>query len=205
MNYAKCSICHEKDFTENMLIPCKCDRWVHRKCLDKRRVSSAEHYEKCPECGSTYQTEKKVIPEWIKYTQIIGSVILDLCIFISMFTFASIVTGKVLKKFGYQVAGYSEAVTGCLVICGVVGFVVVVCAMVSSWKNGCVGGGFMPMHSDSSDNVITILVIIGIIALITATAYWMYHAISERIAKHKRSVGVKENVVIDYTRGIDVV
>lgn len=119
-----------------------------------------------------------------------------------MFAFASLITGKGLKKVGYQMEGVSETVTGCLVICGVLGCVAVVFGLMCMIRDG----GFMPhvVPNCDSDSALAMFVIIGIIVLVGAAIYWSYYTIRKRIDRHRRSVGVKENVVVDYTRGIDV-
>jgi Na+/melibiose symporter-like transporter len=61
---------------------------------------------------------------------------------------------------------------------------------------------FMPHFECRDESALFAFVIIGAVVLVAVTLWWSYKTISERIERHKRSVGVKEFIVTDYTRGI---
>jgi hypothetical protein len=199
MDYAKCVLCKEKDHTGNMIRACKCDQWTHRDCLNKKRVSDAKSFSSCPVCGSDYNMEKHEIAEWRKIAEIIGSVLIDLCGFVLAFVAGSLVLGEFLIFCGAETT-LKPPIFGALVIFGVLGFI----ALVYGLSQMAHGGIWFPMHMDvgRNDGALVMLIVIGAIGVVAAAIYWTVVTVKERIEKHKRSVGVREFVVRDYTRGV---
>jgi hypothetical protein len=200
MDYAKCALCKEKDHTGNMIRACKCDQWTHRECLNKKRVSDAKYFSSCPVCGSDYNMEKQVIPEWRKIAEIVFSVFSDLCGFALVFAAGSFVLGRFLIFCGAQTT-FKPHVFGALVAFGILGFI----ALVYGLSTMAHGGFWFPLHMDfgRNDGAIVVLIVLGAIIVVAAAVYWTVTTLQERLAKHRRSIGVKEFVVRDYSRGIN--
>lgn len=198
--YAKCSLCNEKDLTENLLIPCKCNRWVHRSCLNKKRIESKEYFDRCPVCEAEYCMQQKQYPNWRKYAEIYGSLIRDLMLFATLFLAASFVTGTIARKLGIQ-TGFPDTVFGGFVICGVVGFVVAIYTMIMLANDG----SFFILNAPDmqGDNMLVMFVVIGVIALVVGTGYWFVKAFQDRLERHERAFGVKEKIVLDYAAGTE--
>jgi hypothetical protein len=199
MDYAKCALCKEKDHTGNMIRACKCDQWTHCDCLNKKRISDAQYFSSCPDCGSDYNMEKQEFPEWRKIAEIVGSVLLDLSGFILAFGAGSLVIGKVFIFFGVQTT-LKPHIYGGLVVLGVLGFVALVYGIAMTAR----GAFWFPMHLNvgRDNNAMILLIVIGAIVVITAAVYWTCVTIKERVEKHRRSIGVREFVVKDYARGV---
>lgn len=201
IEYSKCRICKEKDRTENMLMPCLCGTWVHRSCLNKKRISDPSYYDSCPICGAHYNFEKKKIPEWKKITQIVLSVVFDLLTFIALFVIFSYIIGKLIQKTGQKPLGITNStVLGAAIVFCVLGVITVIVAILYVAQNN----PFIINTFDCNDeNAFVVFIIIGAVAVLSATAYVTYITLKKRLDKHKRAVGVKENVVHDYLRGVD--
>ena len=201
MDYAKCSICKEKDFTNNLIVPCKCDKYVHRSCLNKKRIKEPAYFDQCPICAATYNMEKKEIPEWKKITQIVFSVIFDFMTFIITFVAASSIFGWVLVKLGIKFAWTDKPFfIGSIVMIGILGFISFLYGLMLIMKDNIF---FLHNLDFRGENALFLFLIIGAIVLISASIYWIYKTLKERIEHHKRSIGVKEFEVKDYTRGIE--
>jgi uncharacterized membrane protein len=201
MDYAKCAFCKEKDHTKNMLMPCRCDHWVHRDCLNKKRIADPNYFSECPVCKSAYNLEQKKIPEWRKYAEIIGSVVLDLATFAMLFCAASIATGKLLIALKVE-SRLTPGQLGAFVICGVLGFIAFIAGIVMIMKDQPVYLYWFHGIQCDNDSAPLIFVTIGAIVLAIAAVWWAVVTIKARIEKHQRAIGVKEFVVKDYTRGI---
>jgi hypothetical protein len=201
MDYAKCAICKEKDHTGNMLRACKCDQWTHRDCLNKKRVSDASYFASCPVCGADFNMEKREISECRKISEIVGSVLLDLCAFVVMFVGAAAVFGRFLIWTGVGTT-LGPTVVGALTMFGILGVLAMIVGLVHLTRDG---GMIYFMHGMNfrDDSALTVFVVIGILVAVGAAIYWTVKTIKERIAKHKREIGVRELVVQDYTRGIN--
>ncbi|OHT10663.1 hypothetical protein TRFO_04165 [Tritrichomonas foetus] len=202
IDYSKCRICKEKDHTNKMIMPCKCGTWVHRSCLNKKRVSDPAYYESCPICGATYNFEFKKMPEWKKHFQIISSVILDVISICSMFALSSFILGKLFITFNIK----SELIPnptlfGGAIICGIIGFCIIIYAMSQ--------GGFFYFYpsnfysGNNNNDALMAFVVIGIVAVFASLIYYTYYITKSRYERHRRAVGVKENVVTDYLKGVD--
>jgi hypothetical protein len=201
MDYSKCAICKEKDHTGNMLRACKCDQWTHRDCLNKKRISDASYFASCPVCGTDFNMEKKEISEWRKIAEIIGSVLLDLCGFTVAFAGAAALFGRFLIWMGVHTT-FGPNTLGALTMFGILGVITMIIGIAQLARDG---GMIYFMHGMNfrDDSAVAVFVIIGILVAVGATIYWTVKTIRERIAKHKRAIGVRELVVQDYTRGID--
>lgn len=199
--YSKCRICHEKDRTENMLMPCKCGNWVHRSCLNKKRISDPSYYDSCPICGAHYNFEKKEIPEWRKTTEIVLSVLFDLLAFILLFTVSSYLLGKLIQKTNHKPLNISNStLLGAAIIFGILGIIIVI---VSVFYAAQYNPFFINTVDCNDENALVVFIIIGAVAVVSATVYFTYQTLKDRLERHKRAVGVKENVVQDYLRGVD--
>lgn len=193
--FAKCALCNQKDSTENLLMPCKCHRWVHRACLNKRRVESQEFFDHCPVCGTEYCIQQKQYPNWRKYVEIYGSVLRDLLVMGAIFLAASMATGKIMRILGI-VTKYSDSTVGAMVIAGVVGFIACVCAMFYLLQESNVY--LFDLPDCRGDNAAIVFVVIGVAVLIGGTSYWIVITVQERLKRHERAFGVKEKIVLDY-------
>lgn len=201
VEYSKCRICKEKDRTENMLMPCKCGTWVHRSCLNKKRISDPSYYDSCPICGAHYNFEKKKIPEWKKTTEIVLSVVFDLLAFITLFLLFSYLIGKLIQKSGKKPLNISNStILGSAIVFGILGIIAFIVAIFYLAQNNPF---FINTVDCNDENAFVIFIIIGAVTVLTATVYVTYITLKERLEKHKRAIGVKENVVRDYLRGVD--
>ena len=52
----KCRICNKEDSRSNLILPCKCDGYVHDRCIDDQRSNSLnpESYYRCGVCYDKY-------------------------------------------------------------------------------------------------------------------------------------------------------
>lgn len=57
-----CRICHkfprDRSKLDDVLVPCRCRGWVHRKCLDAGRSASPAAFSACSQCGFIYRLKK---------------------------------------------------------------------------------------------------------------------------------------------------
>ena len=184
-----------------MIMPCKCGTWVHRSCLNKKRISDASYYDSCPMCGAHYNLEKKVIPEWQKTAEIVLSVVFDLLAFITAFLFLSYIVGKLIQKSGKRPLNISNStVLGAAIVFGILGIIIFIIAIFYVAQSNPF---FINTVDCNDENAFVIFIIIGAVAVISATAYVTYITLKKRLEKHKRAIGVKENIVQDYLRGVD--
>ena len=200
MDYSKCSLCKEKDITENMIMPCKCNQWVHKSCLNKKRIADPTYFDECPVCKSKYCLEKKIIPEWKKIAEIVFSVVIDLLLFVSAFTAGASILGWIIAKCGITFSWTNKPfLIGATVLMGVLGFIAMIYGMLRIFRDNVI-----MLHNIDfrGDNALIMFVVIGCVVLLFGIAYWLYVTLKYRIERHKRAVGVKEFEVKDFTRGI---
>jgi hypothetical protein len=201
MDYAKCAFCKEKDHTKNMLMPCSCDHWVHRDCLNKKRIADPKYFSECPVCKSAYNLEQKPIPEWRKYGEIVGSVLLDLTSFVILFAAASILTGKLLVRMNFH-PEMRPGYLGACVIFGILGFGAFIAGLFMIMRDQPVYFFWMHGMDCHNEGAPLVFITIGAIVVTGAAVWWAYVTIKARIEKHQRAIAVREFVVKDYTRGI---
>ncbi|KAH0793255.1 hypothetical protein GPJ56_002813 [Histomonas meleagridis] len=201
VDYSKCWICKEKDQTANMIVPCKCDRWVHRSCLNKKRISDAAYYDHCPICNTSYNLEVKPMSKYRVAAEIIGSVLLDILVAVAIFVISSKILGTILIKCHVTYKTTSNpTLMGALTIFAIIGIISIIFGIFYISQNGVI---WLDLPDFRGDNAGTVLVVIGIIVVAIASIYWIYITLKNRFERHQRAVGVKQNVVTDYLRGIN--
>ena len=201
IDYSKCAICREKDHTTNMIMPCKCGTWVHRACLDKKRIKDRRYYDSCPICNVKYNLEVNKIPEWKKKAEIYLSVLRDLLFGILLFIIASNLLGRLCFRFNLTVTNINnQTLLGAAVICFVCGIIAFIFGIFYVADNQPI---FLYQMNFNDQNAFVVFIIIGCIAVVSTVVYFTYKTLKERLEEHERSVGVKENIVQDYLRGVD--
>lgn len=203
-DYSKCWVCREKDQTANMIMPCKCDRWVHRSCLNRKRISDPAYFDHCPDCGTDYNLEVRELSVCRACTQIALSIIADLAIFASSFALLSYLIGLAMLKLGVAQDTSHPALNGVLVLFGVIGFAAVIFMIVTVARRPGAVLDFPLLNSDGGgEGALVALVVIGFVIVVAGTFYWVFDTAKKRYQRHKRAVDVKRYVVTDYLRGIN--
>lgn len=183
-------------------MPCKCDKWVHRSCLNRKRISDSKYFDHCPVCGTDYNLEVKEISKIKVITEIGFSIFVDLFVFVSLFLLISKLIGILLVKFGSNESTTNPTYRGALILFGIVGFIGIIMGIIALVRSNAVFFDF-PFISANDDNALLVFVIIGIVIVAIATFYWAYITAQKRYQRHKRAVDVKKYVVTDYLRGIN--
>lgn len=200
MEFAKCSICHQKDSTDTMLMPCMCKRWTHQECLDKKRIEESSHFDRCPLCGEHYKIEEHRLTDMSRKLQISMLVGLDIVIFSLLFLVSSYLAGKILVLTNVNLK-YSPQIGGVLVVCVILLFIAFIFGIISIARGKFI---FLNGIDCRQKYAVAILVAIGVFVLAAATVYWIVTTVTERFRSHIRRVDVKTNVVIDYRNEVKI-
>lgn len=157
----------------------------------------------CPVCGSKYNLQKKEIPQWKVYADITLSVIIDFGLISLWFVLLSFLLGSLMVYFGVQFEITSNPLLmGAMVLIVILGFVSFIFGLTMIARDNIF---FLNGINCNGDNAIMVFFVIGAIVVLCASVYWIYVTLNERIEHHQRRVGVKQFVVRDFTRGIDLI
>lgn len=199
MEFAKCSVCHEKDTTDAMLMPCRCDRWTHQICLDKKRIAEASHFDRCPLCGEHYKIDEHKITDTTRKLQIISAISRDVIFFIVLFLLSSSLSGKILVMANVELK-YSPMISGVVLVSGVLLFISFIFGIISIARGKFI---FLNGIDCRQKYAVVILVAIGAFVLAAATVYWIITTVTERFRSHVRRADVKTHIVLDFRQDLN--
>jgi hypothetical protein len=213
MDMAECAFCQQEEKMANMLIPCSCNHWVHRTCLDKRRIADAQCFTQCRVCHSIYNLEHKQIAKWQKSALVIGCVLLDLMCLVLLLTATSFILGTSLIAMKCETT-MNPGALGALVILGTYGVVSLIVGLTAArWQHPQLGANtwiiMFPLPIPCYDCcrwwaiielvLLLILAIPKMVSLVVIPSLQLaYVPIKARIDTHRRAVAVMEFVVVDY-------